>query len=145
MRGRRVLGVIAVSTGCLLSGYAVGLARQQPQPGFWYVTQYQVDWRVVDSLQKMLRAYALPVIDEAKKSGNYLDAKWLIHNTGTEYNVMYMRHMRSWEALNNDTTFATAYRRLFPDSAQRSSVNRAFSGIFQASPHRDAIYVPVTR
>jgi hypothetical protein len=145
MRLRRSVGVIAVAVGCVLAGYAIGYAKQQPQPGFWYISQYQVDWRMADSLQKLLRAYTIPIADEAKKAGNLLDDKWLIHHTGTEYNVMHLRHMRTWEALNNDTTVRVATRRLFPDSVQRATFSRAFTGIFQGGGHRDAIYIPVVR
>lgn len=145
MKARRVAGALALSAVSLLAGYAVGHARQQVHPGFWYLTQYQVDFQKIDSLQKLLRTYTLPLAEEAKKSGVVLDEKWLIHHTGTEYNVLQLRHVRSWEAINSDTTVGRAMRRLWPDSGRRVDINRAFAEMLSGAPHRDAIYVPVVR
>lgn len=144
MRKRHLLwSVIAVSGG--VAGFTVGHAQQQPQPPFWYVSEFQVDFRMVDSLQRLLRTYTLPVAEEAKRAGNLLDERWLIHHTASEFNVVRMRKFRTWDAINGDTTVSAANRRLFPDSTRRAAINSAFTGIFQASPHRDAIYVEVVR
>lgn len=145
MQTRRIVGAVALSALSLVSGYTLGNAQQQVHPGFWYVTQYQLDFQKVDSLQKLIRTYSIALADEAKKSGTLLDEKWMIHHTGTEYNVLQMRHWRNWEALNADTTIGRAMRRLWPDSGRRVDINRAFAEMLSAAPHRDAIYVPVVR
>jgi hypothetical protein len=144
MTARHVAGAIALSAVSLLGGYAIGHARQQVHPGFVYLTHYEIPFERVDSLQKLIRTYSIPMTDEAKKSGTLLDEKWLIHHTGTEYNVLQIRHWRNWEAINADTTIGRAMRRLWPDSGRRVDINRAF-GEMLAGAHRDAIYVPVVR
>lgn len=145
MKARHVAAAATLSAVSLFGGYAVGHSEQQVHPGFWYVSQYQVDFRKIDSLQKLLRTYQIPLAEEARKAGVLLDEKWMIHHTGTEYNVLHLRHLRNWEAINGDTTVGNARRRLWPDSGRRADINRAFAEIYGAAPHRDAIYVPVVR
>lgn len=134
-----------IAVGGVVAGFTLGHAQQQQQAPFWYVSEYQVDFRMIDSLQRLLRTYTLPVVEEAKRAGNLLDEKWLIHHTASEFNVVRMRKFRTWDAINGDTSVSAANRRLFPDSTRRAAISSAFNGIFQAAPHRDAIYVEVVR
>lgn len=139
MTKRSMLSLTAAAA-CLLAGFALGQTQPQQPQGYWYVSEFRVDFRLVDSLQKMLRAYTLPVNREAHRSGDFLEERWLFHHTGDEYNVMRMRRFRTWDAIQNDTSFGAAFRRQFPDSARRAAINAAFTGVFQAAPHRDGIY-----
>lgn len=132
---------------CLTFGIGYGVASAQQSPAtFWYMSQFQVDWRLADSLQYLLRSYQLPIAQEAQRQGgDLLDEKWLFHHTGTEYNVIRLRRFRTWDAIENDTTFAAAYRRMYPNAGHRAAIDSAFGRIFQGAAHRDAIYVEVTR
>ena len=141
MRIRRMLWPVA-AIACLLVGFTIGFAQQQQQPtAYWYVTQYQVDFRLTDSLSRMLKAHRTPFVEELKRSGNLLEERWLLHHTGSEWNVLHIRKYPTWAAMNDPATANAALRKAFPDSVRRAAINNAFQGIFQASAHRDGIYV----
>jgi hypothetical protein len=141
MRMRRMLWPLAAIV-CLLVGFTFGFAQQTQQPtAYWYVTQYQVDFRLTDSLGKMLKAHRTPIVEELKRSGNLLEDRWLLHHTGSEWNVLHIRKFPTWAAMNDNAAGMAAVQKVFPDSARRTAINRAFQGIFQANPHRDGIYV----
>ena len=54
MRTRRALWPLA-ALACTLTGFTLGFAQQPPTP-YWYVTQYQIDFRLADSLSKLIKA-----------------------------------------------------------------------------------------
>ncbi len=134
-----------LAAACLFAGFALGQTQPQQPQGYWYVSEFRVDFRLVDSLRKMLQAHTLPVNQEAHRSGDFLEERWLFHHTGGEYNVMRMRRFRTWEAINSDSSFLVAFRRQVPDSARRAAINAAFGGVFQGAPHRDGIYTELAR
>ncbi len=141
MRKRRILWPLG-AIACLLVGFTFGFAQQQQPTAYWYVTHFQVDFRLTDSLSRLLKANT-GVRDELKRSGNLLEERWLLHHTGSEWNVLRIRKFPNWAAINDNAAVTAAVRKVFPDSAQRAANNRAFQGIFQASPHRDGIYVEI--
>jgi len=118
--------------------------QQQPAP-YWYVSYYQVEWSKVDSLSKLVRAYTLPIVEEQKKLGTLLDYRILIHSHGSRDNVVIVRKLASWAAIDRDTTLQIAYRRVFPDSLKRKEINGAFNWVFAGGLHRDEIYREVVR
>lgn len=141
MRMHRVLWPLA-AIACLLVGFTFGFAQQTQQPtAYWYVTQFQVDFRLADSLGKMLKAHRTPVAEELKRSGNMLEERWLLHHTGNEWNVLRIQKFPNWAAMNDNAAGMAAIRKVVPDSARRATINSAFRDIFQANPHRDGIYV----
>jgi hypothetical protein len=124
------------------------LPAQQATPTpqvFWAVSYYQVDWPKVDSLMKLVRAYTLPTVDEAKKMGVLLDYRILIHDWAGRDNVVIMQKFSRFGAIHDDTSFRAAYHRLVPDSTKRKTINDAFSSIFGGGLHRDEIYTEVTK
>lgn len=139
MRMRHLLwSVAAVSLG---AGYLFGQSRSAQQPTFWYITEYRVPFAMADSLQRLIRIHTLPANEEARRSGDFLGERWLFHHTGGAHTVLRMRQFRTWDAIENDTSVRTAFRRQVPDSARRAAINAAFAGILLREPHRDAIYV----
>jgi hypothetical protein len=60
-------------------------------------------------------------------------------------NVVIIRKYSSFDAINSDTTFAAAMRRITPDSTKRKAVNDAFNSIFGSGLHHDEIYAEVTK
>lgn len=121
---------------------ADGLAQEEEEPtAYWYVTQWQIPWAKVDSLRSLEEQYT-PAIEEAAREveGTLLDRKVLIHDTGTEWNVMILSKYPSWQAIRDDVN---VFERAFPDEAQREGIDEAFSWVFEGALHRDAIYVEI--
>lgn len=139
MRVRR-MGWPLVAIACLLVGFTVGFAQQQQPTPYWYVSQYQVDFRLTDSLSKLLKL-GTGVTDELKRTGHLLEERWLLHHTGNEWNVLHIRKYPNWAAVNDNAPVAAAVRKVFPDSVRRAAVEKAWQGIFQEAAHRDGIYV----
>ncbi len=141
MRWIRFLLLASVAATALV-GFTLVRPIQQEEQAYWYVSFYSVDWAKVDSLQALVKSYSYPVAKEAMKSGKLLDYKWLIHDTGNEWNVVIMSKYRSWDAID-DGVFGAANRTLHPDSLQRQNINAAFNEIFAGGAHRDMIYTEV--
>jgi len=121
-------------------------AAQAPaQQAFWTVSYYQVDWPKVDSLTKLFKAYTLPMVEEAKKSGGLLDYKILIHSWAGRDNVVIMQKFSSFAAIHSDTSMNVALRRIVPDSTKRKAVQNAFNWTVGNGLHRDEIYAEVTK
>jgi hypothetical protein len=132
----------------LAAALPASLPAQQAAPAqqaFWTVSSFQIDFSKVDSLTKLYRAYTVPVVDEAKKMGVLLDYHILIHAWAGRDNVVIIRKYSSFDAINSDTTFAAAMRRITPDSTKRKAVNDAFNSIFGSGLHHDEIYAEVTK
>lgn len=106
---------------------------------YWYVSHYQIPWAKVDSLVSLEKTYS-PQIREATtpEQTGVLDRKLLIHDTGTEYNVVIMTKYPSWNAIRAETDVLEL---VFPDEAERSTIQEAYGWIFEDTDHRDAIYV----
>lgn len=129
MRMRRMLWPLA-ALACLLVGFTFGFAQQPQQPtAYWYVTQFQVDFRLADSLGRMLKVHWTPVAEELKQSGNLLKERWLLHHTGNEWNVLRIQKFPNWAAMNDNAAGTAAVRKVFPDSVRRTTINNAFQGI----------------
>lgn len=121
-------------------------AQPAPTPQHYVtVASYQVDFSKVDSLSKLVRAYSLPIADEAKKMGVLLEYRVLIHYYAGRDNVVILRKFNSWGAIQSDTSYNAAFRRLVPDSLKRRAINDAFSAIFGSNLHHDEIYAEVVR
>jgi hypothetical protein len=138
---RRVLWPLA-AIACLLVGFTFGFAQQQQPTAYWYVTQYQIDFRRTDSLSKLIKAFT-PAREELKRSGNLLEERWLLHHTGNEWNVLHIRKFPSWAAMNDEGAAIAALRKAVPDSVRRDAMIRAGQELFQANAHRDGIYVEI--
>jgi len=111
---------------------------------YWYISSYKVPWSKIDSLEKLVKMYLVPVVAEAKKYGKILDYHYLIHEMGDEYNVVIMRKYSSWRIIDEDTSFEKAIEALEPDKAKRDSVNSRFNWVFKDSVHKDNIYHELT-
>jgi len=94
----------------------------------------------VDSLNKLVQAYTLPIAQEQKKLGVLLDFKLLIHAHGGRDNVVFVRKLASWAAVEGDTTFGVAFRRVFPDSLKRVQIQAGFAWALGHTLHHDEIY-----
>jgi len=81
-------------------------ATSTPQV-FWAVSYYQVDWPKVDRLMKLVRAYTLPTVDEAKKMGVLLDYRILIHDWAGRDNVVIMQKFSRFGAIPVSYTHLT--------------------------------------
>ncbi len=115
------------------------LAQEEEEQAVWHTIRYQVDWSRVDSLVTLIETYDLPTTEEAKKMGNLLERKWLIHIQGTEWNVVLMEKVRSWEAVQN-TGMEAARRTLYPDEATRDEIQAGFNWAFGGGAHRDEFF-----
>ena len=128
----------------VLVGFTIARQGQQDEEtAYWHVSYFTVDWRLVDSLQTLMKTYSLPRAEEAKKTGRLLDYKVLIHYAGDERNVVVMAKYRSWDDID-DNILRDARRRLEPDSLKRREIDRAFREILQGMAHRDVIYTELT-
>jgi hypothetical protein len=131
-----------VALTCLVIGFTVGFAQPQQQTPYWYVSQYQVDFRLTDSLAAMIKLGS-GMREELKRTGHLLEERWLLHHTGNEWNVLHIRKYPNWAAVNDQAAATAAMQKAFPDSARRAALNRAWEGIFQETAHRDGIYVEI--
>ena len=138
------VGVVASAVGLCSPAISVAQQATPPQP-VWTVAYFQVDWPKVDSLRKLFQTYTLPTVDEAKKAGTLLDYRVLIHSYAGRDNVVLMQKYSSWAAINSDSSFDVAFRRLFPDSTKRKGINDGFSWAFGNGLHRDEIYGEVLK
>ena len=116
-------------------------AQQAP---VWTMGSYQIDWRNVDSLTKMFRAYNLPAAAEAKKQGVLLDYRILIHRYAGRANVIIMQKYSNFAAIGTDTSIVAAFNRMLPDTTRRRTVTNAYRALFGDNLHNDGIYVEVT-
>jgi hypothetical protein len=144
MRRHHLAIVLALSLTAVVPTRSPGQQAAPAHETFWTVSYYQVDWPKVDSLTKLIRAYTLPTVEEAKKSGGLLDYRILIHYMAGRDNVVIMQKYSSFAAIH-DTTFIVAFRRVVPDSTKRRVVGDAFDSIFGGGLHRDEIYTEVTK
>ena len=135
---------LALSLTAVVASRSTAQQTRPPQEVYWSVSYYQVDWPKVDSLMKLIRAYTLPQVDEAKKLGGLMDYRILIHYMAGRDNVVIMQKYSSWAAVH-DTTMAVAERRILPDSTKRHAVEAAFRSILGGGLHRDEIYTEVTK
>jgi hypothetical protein len=145
MRRHHMSIVLALSLTAVVPTRSTGQQATSAQQAFWTVSYYQVDWPKVDSLTKLLRAYTLPMVDEAKKSGGLLDYRILIHAWAGRDNVVIMQKYSSFGAIHCDSSLAVAFRRTVPDSAKRRVVQEAFDYAFGGGLHRDEIFTEVTK
>lgn len=114
------------------------LAQDQ---SYWYASFYKLDsFEKADSLRKMVAKYQPAILEEARRAGTILDEKVLFHHTGNEYNVVFLVHSPSWEALENLTGIDEAWENLDIDQEERERVQQAFSWIYEGSEHYDNIY-----
>lgn len=135
--------VPALAAGLLLGSGRPSAAQQPSAPRdtvWWYVSSYQIEWPKMDSLVKLVRAYTLPTVAEAKKMGTLLDYRVLVHAYGSEYNYQIIRQYRRFEDIAHDTTVGAAARRLVPDPARMKEIQAAFNWVFGGGGHRDEIY-----
>ena len=116
------------------------IAQESEQTPYWYVTYQKVQWSRVDSLQKLITKYTVPIVAQAKKNGSILDFKILIHHTGSANNVVRMIKYPSWAAINEGPGFQKAFEEIEPDKAKRDAANESFSWVFEGSTHTDTIY-----
>ncbi len=128
----------AVLAFALILPLAVQAQEDEEQP-VWHILRYQVPWDRVDSLTTLFETYSLPIAEEAKKMGKLLEYEWLIHIQGSEWNVVLMRKLSSWEAVQN-SGFGEARRKLYPDEAKREEINAAFNWAFGGRVHRDEFF-----
>ena len=98
----------------------------------------------MDSLEKLVKKYTVPIVAEAKKRGTIVDYKLLVHNTGDEYNVVIMTNYSSWVAMGEGACFDVAFESIEPDKSKRDRVNAAFDWIFEGAVHKDNIYRELT-
>ena len=115
--------------------------EQKEDLAYWYVSSIKVPWNKIDSLQKMVKKYTIPIVEEAKKTGKLLDYLLLIHHTGDEYNVVMMRKFPSWDAINDGGGMQAAMEKLFPDKEERDRINAGFQWILSGYQHIDNIYI----
>ena len=124
-----------------LTGVPDGLAAQQETDSpVWYVSHYKVPWARVDSLVTLEQQYAQRVREElTPEQTGILDRKVLIHDTGTEWNVVIMTKYPSWAAVREEPP-VNAMETLWPDEEERERIQAAFNWVYEGTEHRDAIY-----
>ena len=146
MGRHRMVATVVVASVVGLCSPVISVAQQAtpPQPA-WTVAYYQVEWPKVDSLRKLVQTYTLPTVDEAKKAGTLLDYRMLIHHYAGRDNVVIMQKYSSWAAIDSDSSYGVAFRRLFPDSTKRKAINDGFTWAFGNGLHRDEIYGEVLK
>lgn len=115
-------------------------AQEDEQTPYWYVSYYKVQWSRVDSLQKLVTKYTVPIVVQAKKNGSILDYNFLIHHTGSANNVVIMVKYPSWTAINEGAGFQKAFEEIEPDKTKRDAVTASFTWCFEGSTHTDTIY-----
>lgn len=106
-----------------------------------YVSYLKVPWARVDSLIQLESVYNA-VTEKGIELGCYDDREFLIHQTGSEYNVVYKTYYKKWSwPFANDGCGARAYRAAVPDSVQRAAINAGNQWVFGGDmEHRDEIY-----
>jgi hypothetical protein len=139
MQLRRILWPLG-AIACLLVGFTFGFAQQQQPTPYWYVAQYRLDFRRTDSLSKLIKTTS-GVREEWKRAGLVLEDRWFLHHTGDEWTVLHMRKYPNWASITDQTPLMPAIRKVFPDSARRAAIEKAFQDILVEAAHRDAIYV----
>ena len=117
--------------------------KSQETP-YWYVSSFKVPWAKVDSLEKLVKKYTVPIVAEAKKTGSILEYHIFRHHTGGEYNIVILEKYPSWAALNVSGVFRKAFETIEPDKSKRDEINAGFNWIYEATVHKDNIYIEMT-
>ncbi|MEN8119434.1 MAG: hypothetical protein ABFS35_03770 [Bacteroidota bacterium] len=138
--------IVVLSLAMLLPAFSTIQAQEKKkkEKAYWYVSSYKVPWANIDSLQKLVKKYTIPIIAEAKKRKTLLDYKILIHHTGDEYNVVIMMKYPSWAAIGKGSGLQAAFEAIESNKAKRDSINAAFAWLFDGSVHKDNIYREIT-
>jgi len=138
--------IVALFTAVLFLIYSNVIAQEEEtkETPYWYVGSFRVPWAKVDSLQKLVKEYTIPVVAEAKKRGTILDYHLLIHHTGGEYNVVIMTKFPSWAAIDEGAGFRAVFETIELDKAKRDSVRASFNWVFESATHKDNIYREAT-
>lgn len=140
---RSMLGFMLV---VFFSANSTVLAQgEQPKDTpFWYTSSHRVQWSRMDSLQKLVKTYTMPIVAQSKKMGRILDYRLLVHHTGGEYNVVIMIKYPSWAAISAGAGFADAFKVIEPNEAKRKVATDGFTWVFEGSVHVDNIYTEAT-
>jgi hypothetical protein len=132
--------VAVIVLGFMLGG--AGQAYAQEEEGAerpWvYVSFYKVPWDRIDSLTALNKLY--PWTEKAVEMGHILDFKMLVHDTGDEYNIVWMTFFPSWEAMGEGTRWTEVFEALEPDAERRAEVNEGFNWVYRGTQHYDNIY-----
>jgi len=139
--------ILLLITFFLFSTFSIINAQEEPKTDtpYWYVTSHKVNWDRLDSLQKLISMYTVPVLKDAKKSGKFLDYKIMIHHTGEDYNVIIMTKFPSWASLEKRSMgFSDAFKVFEPDEEKRKKVFAEWNWCFEGSVHIDNIYTEAT-
>lgn len=104
----------------------------------WYVSMYSVPWSQVDSLGKLIDKDA-PLVEAAIERGHIVEAKALIHDTGDEWNVVFMTKFANWAAIDANPGLGDIAEELWGEEA-REARGDAYGEIFGSGAHRDYIY-----
>ncbi len=106
-----------------------------------YASYFKIPWSRVDSLIQ-LESIRDAVTAKGRELGCYVDREFLIHHTGSEYNVIYKIYYEQWSwPSGNPGCGARAYRAAVPDSTQRAAINAGNQWVFgDEAEHRDEIY-----
>jgi len=113
-------------------------AQDGDDDAYWYVSTYSVPWSQVDSLGKLIDKDA-PLVQAAIERGHVLEGKVLIHDTGNEWNVMFMTKYANWAAIRADPGLADIAEEMWGEEA-RAARGEAYGEIFGTGAHRDYIY-----
>lgn len=113
-------------------------AQDDDDDAYWYVSMYSVPWSKVDSLGKLIDKDA-PLVEAAIERGHFVEGKVLIHNTGNEWNVMFMNKFANWAAIDANPGLADIAEEMWGEEA-RAARGEAYGEIFGDGAHRDYIY-----
>jgi hypothetical protein len=103
-----------------------------------YVSYFKIPWAKVDSLIQLQNIWNA-VTGKGRELGCFVDREFLIHQTGTEYNVVFKTYYKDWASINEGCG-GRAFRAAVPDSAQRTAINAGNQWVFDGVEHRDVIY-----
>lgn len=134
--------IIAVLVILLFIPSLVAQDKEKEDTPYWYVTYYKVDYAKLDSIETMVKEWALPSVEEAKKMGTLLDYKVLIHHTGEEHNLVLMMKYPSWAAID-EFSWTEPSKIIEPDEEKRKKVFATFNRLMPYENHYDNIYTEV--
>ena len=133
--------LLASALGVAMIGTTTTATAQETDPPVVHVSQYQVPWERVDSLQTLVEMYP-EWLTKAQELGHILDSHVWVHMQGDEWNVVTVNMYASWDAwANQESGWRTAvFEMVEPDSARRAEWTAGTNWVYSGTVHRDNIY-----
>ena len=120
----------------------INAADKEEKP-YWWSVHYKIDADKMDDFIKLTKDYTFPIVEKAKEQGKVLDFKVLLHEVGTEYNVVIMQKSPSWCDLKSNWYFEIL-EEMITDKEELKKFYKEFDRVYCGFIHYDEILIELT-